>query len=132
MRIVVSGAPRAGKTTYAKVAALSTGARVESLDALVSGNAWSEQSEAALAWLDAPAPWVIEGCASARTLRKWLAAHPAPARPCERVVRLTTPHVPLTAGQARLAKGEATIWEGIRAELVARGVEIEVIGAPTM
>lgn len=129
-RIVVCGAPSAGKSTYAKVAARSSGARVVALDSLVSTHAWSEQSAVAAGWLDslASAPFIIEGCAASRALRKWLASHPA-GRPCDLVVRLTLPRIPLSAGQARLAKGEETIWQEIASELAARGVAI-LIGEP--
>jgi len=127
-RIIVCGAPSAGKSTYASAAARSSGAPLRHLDSLVEHHAWSAQSEAALVWLDAPGPWIIEGCAAVRALRKWLSSRPAPARPCERVVRLTVPRVPLSAGQARLAKGEETIWQQIAPELAARGVEIILPG----
>lgn len=123
-RVVICGAPRAGKTTLAK-AIHTHGAWLYHLDSLVESHAWSEQSAIAARYLSEPQPYIIEGCAAVRALRKWLRAHDRDAtRPCDAIIRMVTPREPLTPGQETLRKGEATIWREIEAELVARGVAI--------
>lgn len=89
---------------------------------------WSEASAAAALWFDEPGPWIIEGVAVPRALRKWLAAHPE-GKPCDVVYWLEDPHEELTRAQAAMAKGCATVWCEIEDELRARGVEIVVGGA---
>ncbi len=121
VRVVICGAPRAGKTTLAQ-SIHTHGAWVYHLDSLVESHAWSEQSEAALRYLFEPGTWIIEGCAAVRALRKFVER--CPGAPCDAIVRLTKPREPLSKGQETLRKGEATIWAGIEPELVARGVQI--------
>ena len=84
---------------------------------------WSEASAAAALWFDTPGPWVVEGVAAPRALRKWLAAHPE-GKPCDVLIVLTEPHEPLTPGQAAMAKGCETVLREVRGELERRGVEI--------
>lgn len=130
MRLVITGAPRAGKTTYAhllKEAGRRNGELLQlwHTDALAPLLGWSEQSDVVCRWLDLPAGWIIDGCAATRALRKWLAApEHRTGRPCDAVIRMVVPHVKLTPGQATLAKGEATIWAQIEAPLRTRGVLI--------
>lgn len=116
-RIVIAGVPRAGKTTLSK--------RYESV--LHTDDMrhlpWSEHSAVVADWLDEPGPWVIEGVAAVRALRKWLRSREG--KPCDRVIWLDTPHVELTDRQQRLAAGCRTVWRGIQQELRQRGVELE-------
>ena len=130
-RVVVCGAPCAGKSTYAREVLLPrapAGTMMWQLDTLIASHAWSDQSEVAVRYLESPNPCIVEGCAAVRALRKWLQRHPT-GRPCERVVRMTVPRTPHTPGQAKLAKGEATIWAEIEADLVSRGVDVSHIDA---
>lgn len=86
---------------------------------------WSRASEIiATQWFIMPGPWVIEGVAAVRALRKWLRAHPEGA-PCDRVIWMNTPHVMLAPGQDTMAKGCRTVWNEISAELEGRGVIVE-------
>jgi adenylate kinase family enzyme len=118
MRIVICGAPRSGKTTLAGLQALHTD------DLIPLG--WSEASEkVADDWMQRPGPWVIEGVAAARALRKYLAQHPN--KPCDKVIYMPTPRTTPTPGQASMAKGVETVWQQIKGELQARGVEIQCL-----
>lgn len=91
-------------------------------------DAWSEASRIASTWLDEPGPWIIEGVAMARALRKWREAHPGERPPVDRVIRLTTPHVELVKGQAAMAKGEETVWREIVMWLIDSGVLVDARG----
>lgn len=136
-RIVILGGPRTGKTTLAKSMALQArrGARPQTVgmdghvnvyhtDDLIRLG-WSEASRAAAMWFDEPGPWIIEGVAVVRALRKWRDAHPGEPPPVDRVIRLTTPHVELTSGQATMARGEETVWLEVEPWLAEHGVSIE-------
>ena len=81
-------------------------------------------------WMAEPGPWVIEGAATARALRKALAA--SPAAPCDLLIVLTVPKVERSPGQVAMGKGVHTVLDGIRAELLARGVTIEEGEAPAL
>lgn len=128
MRICITGGPRTGKTTLAeKLSAqhetcygvfcpridgpLRDGKRcgepLHTDDLIPLG--WSEASQAASLWLDAPGPWIIEGVAVSRALRKWRDAHPGEPPPVDRVIYLTEPREALTPGQLTMAKGVATV-----------------------
>lgn len=126
-RIVIAGVPKAGKTTLALGGQYP--GRVLHTDALIRPKAWSEVSAEAAAWFNEPGPWVIEGVAAVRALRKWLAWHPT-GRPCDRVLWLGSPRIELECGQATLAKGCWTVWRGIRDEVRARGVIVELVDSP--
>ena len=118
-RIVICGGPRTGKTTLAVHTAGDLfgcgvdGVRLRHTDDLIGTHDWSAASAEAMTWLDAPSPWIIEGVAMSRALRKWRDAHPGEPPPVDKVIRLTTPHVTLTKGQAAMAKGEETVWQEI-------------------
>lgn len=143
-RICITGGPRTGKTTLAGNLAAplhvscdsafdeacSCGA-IRHTDDLIEQckhlgkEAWSEASRIASMWLDEPGPWIIEGVAMSRALRKWREAHPGQPPPVDRVIRLITPHVDLTKGQAAMAKGEETVWAEVEPWLRKHGVKIE-------
>lgn len=119
-RICITGGPRTGKTTRADASGGIAGA-VRHTDDLVGLFGWSECSAIVATWFDVPGPWIIEGVAVPRALRKWLVAH-REGRPCDVVLLLETPRCPLTDGQATMTKGLMTVWSEIEAELGERGV----------
>lgn len=130
-RVVIAGGPKTGKTTLAHEMVGGDDERdrgehahvtVRHTDDLIHMG-WSESSAAAALWLDEPGPWIIEGVAAPRALRKWLGSHPE-GKPCDVVYWLDAQRVELTPGQAAMAKGCATVWLGIVDDLRARGVEI--------
>jgi hypothetical protein len=117
VRVCIGGGPRTGKTTTAKLCAGS----LRHTDDLIDLG-WHEASAQAAAWMTEPDPWVIEGVAVARALRKALAA--SPDAPCDVLVWMSAPYEPLTPGQASMAKGCETVLAEILPELRARGVTI--------
>lgn len=84
---------------------------------------WSEASQEVSTWLDEEGPWIIEGVALPRALRKWLRANEF-GKPCDRVILLRESHEKLSKGQQAMAKGLWTVWAEIVPELRHRGVEI--------
>jgi energy-coupling factor transporter ATP-binding protein EcfA2 len=118
-RICIIGGPRTGKTTLA-----GTMENVLHTDDLIDKFDWSGVSEfVATDWLARPGPWVIEGVAVVRALRKWLAAN-ADGAPCEKIIVLTEPRVELSKHQAAMAKGHEKVWREVRPLLLARGVVV--------
>lgn len=118
MRIAIAGGPRCGKTTLA-----ASFGEARHTDDLIGSKDWSAASAEVATWFDADDPWIIEGVAVPRALRKWLIAHPD-GKPCDVVHWLITPHVPLTKGQLGMLRGCETVWREIVGELTRRGVEI--------
>lgn len=124
IRTVVIGAPRAGKTTYAIARGVRERVHVYHTDDLIGTLSWSDLSDhVATEWFAEPGPWIIEGVAAVRALRKWLAANPDGA-PCDEVVVLEQPYIELTGRQAGMAKACATIWAEIEPEMRARRVNV--------
>ncbi len=121
-RIVIAGVPRAGKTTLALATSSLNAAPVRHTDDLLTTHGWSDASATVAEWFDRAGPWVIEGVASARALRKWLLGHDGGRLPVDVVLHMSQPRAPLTDGQARMAKGCLTVWEQVRPVIVARGV----------
>lgn len=135
-RIVILGGPRTGKTTLAeelhRQQMAAWGRPIVDIEGPLLRHSddeidrrWSEASARVARYLDDPGPWIIEGVALARALRKWREAHPGEPPPVDRVIRLTAPYVELTKGQATMAKGEETVWREIEPWLVEHGVEVE-------
>lgn len=121
-RICVIGYPKTGKTT---VVAPSFGLPIRSTDSLIQSHDWSAASDEVLTWLAEPGPWVIEGVAAVRALRKWVAANAGNMqKPCDMVVWLDQPLIPLSKGQLTMAKGCRTIWTELLPYLRLRGVSI--------
>jgi hypothetical protein len=144
-RIAITGGPRTGKTTLARTFAAplhvscdsafddescSCGALRHTDDLIeqmkhLGKDAWSAASAEVANWLDAPGPWIIEGVAVSRALRKWRDAHPGEPPPVDRVIMLTEPFETLSKGQAAMAKGVATVHEEIEEWLLEHGVRTE-------
>lgn len=118
-RIVITGGPRVGKTTLAGMLPVDEVLRT---DDLVEDFEWSALSLEVSRRLDLPGPWVIEGVAAVRAVRKWMANY-EDGKPCDVIVYLDRPLVgALLPGQIAMGKGTATILDGIRPELARRGV----------
>ena len=83
---------------------------------------WSEASAEVARWINRPGPWVIEGVAVPRALRKWLTAFDGP--PCDELIVLTHAHVERTPGQITMAKGVHTVLDKILPEFEARSVKV--------
>ncbi len=117
-RLVIAGVPKSGKTTLAK----DYSCDVMHTDDLIAFG-WSEASElVASEWMRKPGPWVIEGVATVRALRKAMMG--TVAKPCDAVLYLGAPHVELSAGQQGMAKGIASVWAEVMPRLKARGVKV--------
>ncbi len=116
MRILITGAPRTGKTTLAN----SMGANRSTDEVMDLG--WSEASLEVSTWFDAPA-YIIEGVAIPRALRKWKANNPNQSPPVDKIIILTEPFEALNDGQMRMGKGMDTVWREIEPWL--DGVEVE-------
>jgi hypothetical protein len=121
-RVVVGGGPRVGKSTLARKLA-NDGRPVRCTDEGIDLG-WSKASEHVATWLDATGPWIVEGVAVARALRKWLASHPD-GRPCDLLLGSSVPRADRTPGQVTMGKGCETVLAEIRGELARRGVRIE-------
>lgn len=132
VRICITGGPKTGKTTLANKLSLAGAAGLgaerdpvhHTDDTIPLG--WSNDSAEVAKWFDEPGPWIIEGVAVSRALRKWRERHPGEPPPVDRVIRLTVPRVALSKGQAAMAKGEETVWQEIVDWLGDQGVKIEV------
>lgn len=116
-RAVICGGPRCGKTTVAARVSERYGRRLLPGDGLIGVLDWSDASEAVSRWLELDGEWVVEGVVAVRALRKWLARHPGD-RLGATVVRLETPLYALSGALEGMAKGEATVWQGIADELL--------------
>ncbi len=123
-RILIAGGPRTGKTTFADRIAASTGLVARHTDDLVGRLDWSDASAEVARWMAEDGPWIIEGVAVPRAIRKWLAAHPGDAAPADVIVWLPASVVPRTPGQVAMAKGVETVWREVLPELRRRGVPV--------
>jgi hypothetical protein len=122
MRTVIVGGPRCGKSTLAttlEAPIFCTDPRSKCQEPnatstyLPEGLAFNEVPPwVAAHWFTMPAPWTIEGQATARSLRHWLLHH-SPIAPCDRIILLTQPKVPQSKGQRIMTKGIMTVWHQI-------------------
>lgn len=141
-RILITGGPRTGKTTLAESMALAGVSANATFSATVTPtlrhtddlieqtkhlgkDAWSAASLIASGWLDEPGPWIIEGVAASRALRKWRDQHPEEPPPVDRVIYLSETHQPLAKGQETMAKGVRTVHDEIEPWLRKHGVQTE-------
>lgn len=125
MRLLITGGPKTGKTTLAKQLGAQHNIPVRHTDELVRTHGWSEASDAVRGWLEEPGPWIIEGVAVPRALRKWYAAHGEEGMPADHVVLLDQPKVKRTAAQDSMAKGINTVWEEVAPLLDGSGVPVQ-------
>ncbi len=116
-RIAIAGIPKSGKTTLAN----NLGDAIHTDDFIHLG--WSQASKAISLLFEKPGPLIIEGVTIPRALRKWLQQNPK-GKPVDQAIFLNTPHIPLSPGQQRMAKGCRTVWLAILPELLKRGVVI--------
>lgn len=127
MRILILGGPRCGKTTLSAKIALQQGIHFDDVahtDDLIGSGAWSDVSaKIADLWIPEPGPWLIEGVAVARALRKWLSAHPE-GKPADTIYHLHEPRTVLTSHQEGMRKGCLVVFEEIQPELRRRGVAL--------
>lgn len=137
-RICITGGPRTGKTTLAgRLAAdlhvacdsafdesCSCGA-LRHTDDLIGSHDWSDASAEVARWFDAPGPWIIEGVAVSRALRKWHDQHPGEPPPVDQVIYLHTPHETLSKRQGAMAKGVAKVHSEIEPWLRRHGIITE-------
>lgn len=121
-RIVIAGGPLRGKSTLAQ----SFGHPVFCTDAaslarevipgttyLPEGLDWSASSAyVAEHWLTMDGPWVIEGVATARALRKWAESHPT-GLPADRILLLPKAVRTCTPKQEGMAQGVHKVWNEI-------------------
>ena len=86
---------------------------------------WSEASEEVSHWFDAPGPWIIEGVAVPRALRKWRARNPGLPPPADRLILLTKVHRDLPPGAIKMGKGMDTVMEELCGWLARSSLIIE-------
>jgi len=120
IKIAIAGIPKAGKTTLSKE--ISNG-EVFHTDDLIKTKEWSAASLEISTWFNKEGPFIIEGVAVPRALRKWLRAHEK-GKPCDKLIWLKNPYIKLSPGQETMAKGCIKVMDEIKEELRGRGVEI--------
>jgi hypothetical protein len=120
MRIAIAGVPRAGKTTLGQALAAELGYPLLHGDDLMHMD-WSEASAELARRMLAPGPWIIEGVAVSRALRK--AIDLTAERPCDRLYFLSEPYGVLSDGQASMGKGCHKVHAELAPELLRRGVQ---------
>ena len=121
-RIIISGVPKAGKTTLANDIRDITGWKVLQSDDL-KGIDWSAASDAVSYWFGADSPWIIEGVATIRALRKWFMRNPR-GKPCDQFIWIDEPKVELERGQDIMAKGCRTIFNEIEDKFYDHEVDV--------
>lgn len=122
-RIIITGWPRSGKSTLAAKLGKDMGIEPKSTDSLIHELAWTEVSSQVAEWFDLPGPWIVEGVAVMRALRKWHRHYgPDKPPPFDFIYILPRPNLDsLSAGQISMGKGIDTVfneletWLGCRA-----------------
>jgi dephospho-CoA kinase len=119
---VVAGGPRSGKSTLAAKLSDYYRVPVHGTDELMRLG-WSESSEAASRWLERHGPWICEGVAMPRALRKFLARVPDRA-PADLVIFINEAVDARIDGQETMAKGCRTVFDEILPALLATGAQV--------
>lgn len=130
-RVVLAGGPRTGKSTLASAVSSIWEGRVFHTDDLLESCDFLASAAEVARWMnETPGPWIVEGVAAVRGLRKYLDAN-AGTKPCDLVLWMNRAVVLRTPKQEALAKGCATVWNGsdsrssVVMRLLDRGVMIE-------
>ena len=121
MKLLFTGSPRAGKTTFCQ----QIQQPVYNTDSLLPME-WSEHSQKVSELFDSTLPsWTVEGTAIPRALRKWLLRNhdDKTKKPCDMLVWLQNIEE-LTPGQLSMARGNLTILKDLLPELYKRKVRI--------
>ena len=113
--VLITGSPRAGKTTLARSLTADGVLSAFECDDLV-GVGWSEASDQIADLIQHGAFDVFEGVQLFRALRKLLKRGGRPCRPV-RVILMRAPRVTLSRGQESMRKSGETIWREIDATL---------------
>lgn len=121
-RILVIGVPRAGKSTLVDMLKAQLDIPVTHIDEWAKDMPWSFVSDRVAEKLESEGPWIMEGVAGVRGLRKWLLKNEG--KPEFHIVWMNDPKVKLTAGQDNMRNGTKTIWAGVKQTLEVRGVNI--------
>ncbi len=121
MKVVIIGAPLAGKSTLAQsfgVPVFCTDTEEQTREKIVGVTYlppqlnWSAHSQyVAEKWLTMNGDWVIEGVAAVRALRKWAVMHPN-TMPCDKIIFLKR-KANRTQGQMTMEKGIENIWSEV-------------------
>lgn len=123
-RILIAGGPRTGKTTLAAKLSKQLGIPVKHTDDLIGIVDWSGASLKVAGWMSMRGPWIIEGVAAGRAIRKFMAAYPS-TKPADRILWSNTAHVPRDYGQEAMAKGCETVWSEVLPALKRLGIHVE-------
>lgn len=112
-RIIITGWPRSGKSYAAAELGRSMGIEPKSTDSLIHELSWTEVSSQVAEWFDLPGPWIIEGVAVMRALRKWHWHYgPDVPPPFDQLFILPRPDLAgLRPGQISMGKGIDTVFE---------------------
>lgn len=128
VRLLIAGVPRSGKTTLS--AELESKHRCAAMhtDDLIGKLDWSEVSRhVAEDWFTRAGPWVIEGVAVPRAIRKWFRDMRRTDAPCDRLIWMPVPRLELSAGQRAMAKGCISVYDEVIKRLLETGVEVETV-----
>lgn len=124
MKILIAGAPRTGKSTFAAQLSMQHGLPVLHTDDLIGSTDWSGASLEVMKWIEDNDHCIIEGVVVARALRKWLVNNEG--SPADILYNLTEAKVEQTPGQITMAKGCGTVFAEIVQELLVRGCEVDI------